>query len=410
MPHDKTTNTVMVNPSAVPHTIPNNMARFKSQIQKQLHNQNTHTDDEIMNLLNDLRTIKSRLNFAGVHAKHRFRQVVVAMFGFGNVQHRNNCLRAIRYTMNPRMIHCSQTGQMQWECILVLSVRESCLSTFYDNATDQFIVDLDIIMDQFKLSINVLELVSWKDPSTVACVERIQNGLLKFGNWSTERNTVLRMEYELEKTVLSDAKRSQFMQEQTGRQFTIGNMLELYYERRNAELETNRFRDTFQTAMRNIAMLQHAAVTHAQQLQQLHIATYNISGPGQPASWPTSNQHSHLVQAAVDTHSNTMTEIANMRQTIMHAVLPQHARASAQSESEVIDLTSDAASESPPVTPAFVSDREMRLQTPARSPPYRPSAPSSMIGSSNGHVVPPPPPNVLAIRAILRPRRQERVD
>lgn len=408
MQHDKTTNTVTVNTQAH-YTMSNNMTRFKSQIQKQLRNQNTHTDDAIMNLLNDLRTLKSRLNFVGMRGKTQYRPVVVAMFGFGNVQHRNNCLRAIRYTMNPRLIHCSQTGQMQWECIMVLSVRESCLSTFYDNATDQFIVDLDIIMDQFKLSINVLELVSWKDPSTVACVERIQNGLLNFGNWSTERNTVLRMEYELEKTALADAKRTQFMQEQTGRQFTIGNMLELYYERRNAELETNRFRDTFQTAMRNIAMLQHAAVTHAQQLQQLHIATYNISGPGQPATWPTSNQHSHLVQAAVGTHSNTMAEIANMRQTILHAVLPQHARASAQSVSdEVIDLTNDTASESPPVTPAFVSDREMRLQTPARSPSY-PSH-SSMIGSSNGHVEPPPPPNVLAIRAILRPRRQERVD
>ena len=187
-------------------------------------------------------------------------------------------------------------------------------------------------------------------------------------------------------------------------------MLELHYERRNAELEANRFRESFQTAMRNVAMLQHAAVSHAQQLQQLHIATYNVSGPGEPASWPTSNQQTHLVRAAVGTHSNTMTEIANMRQTIMHAVLPHHAQHQRHEPNDVIDLTNDNA-ESPPVTPVFVSDREMRFQTPARSPMYASrSAMERFMPGRRDHVVPPPPANVMAVRAILRPRRQEEVD
>ena len=187
-------------------------------------------------------------------------------------------------------------------------------------------------------------------------------------------------------------------------------MLELHYERRNAELEANRFRESFQTAMRNVAMLQHAAVSHAQQLQQLHIATYNVSGPGEPASWPTSNQQTHLVRAAVGTHSNTMTEIANMRQTIMHVVLPHHAQHQRHEPNDVIDLTNDNA-ESPPVTPVFVSDREMRFQTPARSPINDPrSDMQRFISGRRDHVVPPPPANVMAVRAILRPRRQEEVD
>ena len=70
----------------------------------------------------------------------------------------------------------------------------------------------------------------------------VQNGTHKFGNWNTERNAMLRFEFDVEKNSIADAKRTEVLRQQTGRQFPVGNMPELYYEQRNAELEANRFR------------------------------------------------------------------------------------------------------------------------------------------------------------------------
>ena len=303
--------------SAVPCT-----HRFHVRLRLQLRKQKTHSAEQIETIASNLKMLKTRLHHYGHLFKHYTTPILLSFFGFGNVQYRNTFLRAMRNTLSPVLIHCTQTNGEQWEAVMLLHVRKGCVHAFYNNCNEQFISQLDQIMDLFKLSINVLQLESWKDPATIACVDRIQKGKFVYGNWKANRNATLRTEYETERRLIEERRRSVQVRDVTGREFTTGNMLELYHDWRNAQLEMQRLRAAFETSMRFLSHLQHNAVAHSEQLNQLMMTQYHSSPPGEPAVWPTALPSHNQIQSAIDTQNITMQNIANLRRNMLQTMFP----------------------------------------------------------------------------------------
>ena len=103
----------------------------------------------------------------------------------------------VRYAFQPRLVYASEVANNQWEAILVLnSIKYSPQLTF--DGRDQFVDHVQKFCDIFKLSICVMELLSWTDSATITAIQRIQKGLRLYGNWENAGNNELRLKFEEE--------------------------------------------------------------------------------------------------------------------------------------------------------------------------------------------------------------------
>jgi hypothetical protein len=123
--------------------------------------------------------------------------VILSLCGFCPFIDRDVFLRMVRYAFQPRLVYASEVANNQWEAILVLnSIKYSPQLTF--DGRDQFVDHVQKFCDIFKLSICVMELLSWTDSATITAIQRIQKGLRLYGNWENAGNNELRLKFEEE--------------------------------------------------------------------------------------------------------------------------------------------------------------------------------------------------------------------
>ena len=237
-------------PPSIAQFRPKNEARLYERIQKQT----THSNKELEELMQSLRDMRATLNARPKPFVYQAQTVVLSLHGFSNSQHRNNLVWALRYALKPTMLFCSQVRPNQWEGIMVLSIRLGTLYRFFPptsetytvqekdattqrmksiqkhhfiSSIDSFVSTLETLLDKFKLSTGVNDLVSWLDVSTVSCIERIERGSHKFGDFYHIKNQPLVFAYENRRREMRDDMDNQRVRDVTGVDFTVGNMLQV---------------------------------------------------------------------------------------------------------------------------------------------------------------------------------------
>jgi hypothetical protein len=239
------------------------------------------TPQEIQALLHDIRFIRYTSKVGITHRVDKT-SVILSLCGFSSYIDRDVFLRMLRYAFQPRLIYASEIAQHQWEAVLVLNSRKySTQLTF--NGRDQFIDHVQKFCDTFKLSICLLELLSWTDPATVTAIQRIQKGFRIWGNWENFSNYDLKLEFEMAQELKSQAMMNDAVRSITNRNFTTGNMIHLHHELHNALLDNNqlmqannRVTNALRNCMRYLLDVHTMLNNEATQIQHLNVTTYTF--------------------------------------------------------------------------------------------------------------------------------------
>ena len=291
---------------------------------------------EIQSLLYDVCYVRHTSKHGNTYKLDKA-SVILSLCGFCSYIDRDVFLRMLRHAFQPRLMYASEVSENQWEAIMVMNSRKySPQLTFHGR--DQFVDYIQKFCDLFKLSICVLELPSWTDPATVTAIQRIQNGFRVYGNWENTGNNELRLEFQLAQEYKSQALMNQNVMSITDMEFTTGNMLHLFHELRNAQMETARLsRTNFRlsaTVNSSLRSMQDVIRRLSQQDMQMHhlnVSTYallqvqNNYQTWNPAGENNSNENSnqlhqfhHLLQSLRQRHeliTNALTNIARYMNT-----------------------------------------------------------------------------------------------
>ncbi len=306
---------------------------------------------EIQCLLHDVRYIRYTSKAAITHRVDKT-SIILSLCGFCSYIDRDVFLRMMRYAFQPRLIYASEITQHQWEAVLILNPRKySPQLTF--NGRDQFIDHVQKFCDIFKLSICVMELVSWTDPATITAIQCIQKGFRIWGNWENFSNNDLRLEFEMAQELKSQAMMNDAVRSVTNRDFTTGNMIHLHHELQNALLDNDqllqtnvRIANSLRSTMRYLLDVHAMLNQEATQIQHLNVTTYtfrladnqqrlratannNQANPTTTSSTMPFTDLSHfsaLVQDLQQQNQRHRTSVADMRRTV-HNSLNQNALA-----------------------------------------------------------------------------------
>lgn len=317
-----------------------NMPDFVDEIAGRLHTDSACVDKWKRELMKLVQSSKRS------HTQHS-----LALWGFGTVDRRDLVMRVLRYVLKPRLIMVSHVSDSRFEGLLVTKC-----------AYDEEI--MSEWLHECNMGMGMHTMDTWMDESMVSCITRIEQGTNLSGNWMSVGMRHTRLMYQRLKHEAAERKRQQQVQQQTGMAFTTGNMLMLYHDRNNANINLstlqvnyanlftayNRLTSSVDTTMQ---MERNVAMSLSDALSELH-------------SSPTMNIEAVVV--AVNNAVQTLTNSYEMNPRRRRRAPPPPPQTSSPTSS-VVDLTVDFADTQPMVAWQQVEIiGQHRVQMPPLSP------------------------------------------
>lgn len=303
-----------------------------------LHKQNTINGNDIQQIIAEGQKIRRHLREVVSPWRYETKPCVVAVQGFCNTQLRNNLLRGLINFFHPYLIHAAQVGKDRWESIMLLHLREGCIRRHFNSNTSSlcaldftdFVQTMQNWLDRFCVQANAIELAHWCDMPTLTSVDRINAGSHRFGNWHHEKCLRYVYEYLFKRSEIYKSQQNAYMREQTGLEFSVGNMMQVAFERQNLELEISTLRSLHTQTVSHLSTLQTLCNVHSAVLQELRLATIQrMHTQRAPVLWPEGTAVDSRLVAAIESHQTTTQTIENLRNILNPPTAPV-----------VIDLTS----------------------------------------------------------------------
>ena len=273
--------------------------------------------------------------------RYEVKPCIVAIQGFCNPQMRNTLLRTLQNFYHPHLTHASQVGKNRWEAIVMFHLREGCVRRHF-SANPQcfasldfggFVHNLQTWLDRFCVQANAIELARWSDIATLSAIDRVNAGSHRFGNWHHEKCARYVFEYLWRRNEVHREQQNAYVREHTGLEFSVGNIMQVAFERQNLELEMATIRSMQTQTIAHLSTLQTLCAVHATVLNELRLATVQrLQTQRAPVLWPEATAVNSRLLAAIESHGTTMQTVSN----IQNLLQPPPA--------EVVDLTEQEAS------------------------------------------------------------------
>lgn len=205
--------------------------------------------------------------------------LVLSVYGFASMRERDTVLRLVRYALQPRVLWAAEVGEAssgKWEAMLVLDMWRWPVQ-FVFGGRDEFVELLEKVFTAYRQSIGVVELPSWNDPSTLAALQRVQTGRLKWGNLLCEMNRAYLLQHELAMMVRERECERAVLRGHTDLYFSADNMVYLVRELRATQTALEQTRNALVLARDGARSLEVALQAQAQFLERLQTHLRELS-------------------------------------------------------------------------------------------------------------------------------------
>lgn len=250
--------------SGEPNSSENN---FQCFLAKRLSGFAGYEQSDIQNICAKLLEIKDlqnvitsrRLNCGEVIC---FSERYFALFGFAPLILRNLFFRSLRWALRPRIFHASYVNASDrsnffFEAVCVAYLQEDV----WKSVLEQYI-------DLWKMSVGLIDLETYMSRPFITAVKRIIDGRSIYGNWMTLKNSTARIMWSTNYHRYEEQDARERVYNETGRSFTTGNMLSLYYDLRNVQITHNHLLAVVEVMLREAGSIRSRATDHSNMLQQ----------------------------------------------------------------------------------------------------------------------------------------------
>lgn len=197
----------------------------------------------------------------------RTRMRYFGIWGFGTTANRNVAVNMLRFTLRPRMIHMSTQSSGRFEGYLILR------SQIQDEALTE-------LLELLRLGFGFSEFDSFMDESSISCIERVNGGSYPIGDWEHARNRNIKLCFERKQKESLDQRRRQIVLQETGMEFSTGNMLAVYYDRENLRLESTRVHTLLVMIWQHMSLLRNEIQQNTTE-NQYSVQTHSLLAQGQ---------------------------------------------------------------------------------------------------------------------------------
>lgn len=205
--------------------------------------------------------------------------LVLSVYGFASMRDRDTVLRLVRYALQPRVLWAAEVGDAssgKWEAVLVLDMWRWPVQ-FVFGGRDEFVELLEKFLVACRQSIGVVELPSWNDPSTLAALQRVQSGRLKWGNLLCDMNRAYLLQHELATMVRERERERAVLRGHTDLYFSADNMVYLLRELQATQTALEQTRNTLILARDGARSLEVALQTQTHFLERLQTHLRELS-------------------------------------------------------------------------------------------------------------------------------------
>ena len=127
---------------------------------------------------------------------------------------------------------------------------------------------LGAYIDLWKMSVGLIDLETYMSRPFITAVKRIIDGRSIYGNWMTLKNSTARIMWSTNYHRYEEQDARERVYNETGRSFTTGNMLSLYYDLRNVQITHNHLLAVVEVMLREAGSIRSRATDHSNMLQQ----------------------------------------------------------------------------------------------------------------------------------------------
>jgi hypothetical protein len=183
--------------------------------------------------------------------------IQLVLIGFAPIHERNLFLRALRYATRAR-VFLSAYVEPSTVQIQNLQRFEIYIQAFVTSAGNILLLDVEHIMhylQAWKLSLCCIDLGNCdvSDEALLTAVDRLETGRQQYGNWNCAHNFNFRQKIRSNIIARDEQRAREHVRQQTGLEFTPGNMLRVYYESQNARIEMSSLQYSLGIIRTNIA-------------------------------------------------------------------------------------------------------------------------------------------------------------
>lgn len=202
---------------------------------------------EAAKLVDDLHALRQqccRHKYTSGSISSNYVQVVIT--GFAKQPLRNLFFRALRYATKAKLIYGAyvNTGTAGDNSMFEIFVGMHVLNISPLANDVEYLFNY---LDNFKMSISCIDvgektlMLEPQEPSShvVSAIERIDNGVRHYGNWTSKRNRPYMLQVRKAIFHRQEILRNEHVLQETGLQFTQGNMLSIFYAHRNNSIQHN---------------------------------------------------------------------------------------------------------------------------------------------------------------------------
>ena len=224
-------------------------------------------EDDVNKICDKLLQIKRLQNVITSRKLHSgdvicFSERYFAMFGCASLILRNLFFRSLRWALRPRIFHASYVNQADksnlfFEAVVVAYLQEDVWKSV-----------LEDYIDLWKMSVGVIDLETYMSRPFITAIKRIIDGRSIYGNWMTLKNSTARIMWSTNFHRFEEQDARERVLNETGRTFTTGNMLSLYYDLRNAQISQNHLLAIIEVLLHDTSLIRSRATDHSNSLQQ----------------------------------------------------------------------------------------------------------------------------------------------
>lgn len=323
------------------------------------------SDSEIQTIVSEGQHFRAKLRAVVPPWKYETKPCVLALQGFSNTQMRNCLLRAIQIFFRPTVLHASQIAKDRWEAVICLHIRIGVIFQFFPHSVQEllpgfdalkshdgwhdfssFVTSFETWLQRFSVQVNVIELSRWMDVATVSALDRINAGTHRFGNWQHERTSRFVYEYLWKRNEIFKQQQNSYVHQHVGMDFTIGNMMQVAFDRQNLQLELATVHSTLARTIEQVNRLLALNTVHSSVLQELRQASISYINSNLRDNQQRSTPHTALssrLMAAIESHHEAMLHTNSIRHTLFppQQAAPDEVIDLRENDSEIVDLTLD---------------------------------------------------------------------